>query len=43
MSEPSVDRQVPMRFVIVAFAVSVVIGVAVAYFGIHGQLGGGIP
>ncbi len=43
MSESPVNAPVPMRFVVVAFVVAVVIGIAVAYFGIHGQLGGGIP
>ena len=41
-STPPTPR-VPVRFVIVTFVVSIVIGVAIAYYGIHGQLGGGIP
>lgn len=43
MSSPSVDAKVPTSFVVVAFAVAIVAGVAIAYFGLHGQIGAGIP
>jgi hypothetical protein len=33
----------PFRFLIVTFVVSVAIGVAIIYYGMHGQIGGGIP
>jgi hypothetical protein len=33
----------PLAFVIVTFAAAIGIGVAIAYFGIHGQIGGTIP
>jgi len=38
-----VSTEVSKRFVVVVFAVAIVVGIAVAYFGIHGQLGGSIP
>ncbi len=43
MSEAPVDTRVPVRFVVVAFGVAIAVGIAVAYFGIHGQIGAGIP
>ncbi len=43
VTDPPVSTQVPMRFIVVVFAVAIVVGVAVAYFGIHGQIGGSIP
>jgi hypothetical protein len=33
----------PYRFLVVTFAVSITIGALIAYFGIHGQLGAGVP
>lgn len=41
MSPPSAG--LPWTFLVVTFAVAVVVVVLVAYFGIHGQLGAGIP
>jgi hypothetical protein len=43
VSDPPVRAEVPTKFVVVVFAVAIVVGVAVAYFGIHGQFGGSIP
>jgi len=43
VSDPPVTAEVPKRFIVVVFAVAIVVGIAVAYFGIHGQIGGGIP
>ncbi len=37
------DTRVPMGFLIGIFAVAIVVGVVVAYLGIHGQIGTGIP
>ncbi len=33
----------PLSFVIVVFAVAIAIGAAIAYLGITGQIGAGIP
>ena len=43
MPEPAHSAPVSRAFVVVTFAVAIVIGIAIAYFGIHGTLGGGIP
>ena len=32
-----------VAFLVVAFAAAIAVGIAVIYFGIHGQLGGPIP
>lgn len=41
MPEPS--PPVPLTFIIVTFAVAIVVGALIIYFGINGQLGGPIP
>jgi hypothetical protein len=33
----------PRSFLIITFAVAIAVGVLIAYFGITGQLGAGIP
>lgn len=43
MTGPRPTPEPPYRFFAVAFAISIAIGAAVIYFGIHGQLGWGIP
>jgi len=41
MTEPS--PPVPLAFAIVVFAVAIVVAVIIAYFGLRGQLGAGVP
>ncbi len=43
MSSPPADSKVPPAFVIVLFAAAIVVGVVVAYLGITGAIGAGIP
>jgi hypothetical protein len=43
MSAPPPSDPFPMGFVIVTFAASIAIGVAIVYFGLRAQLGWGIP
>ncbi|MGB6500008.1 MAG: hypothetical protein WBG19_01210 [Thermoplasmata archaeon] len=43
MAAPVESSPFPTAFVVVTFAASIAIGVAIAYFGIHGQIGGTIP
>lgn len=43
MSATSAGAPVPRSFVIVIFAIALVVGVAIAYLGTTGQLGAGIP
>ena len=43
MPESSPDPSIPPAFLIVVFAVAILIGALVAYFGITGHLGAGIP
>ncbi|MFY9717217.1 MAG: hypothetical protein WAK40_04715 [Thermoplasmata archaeon] len=43
MTAPSPSAPFPTSFVVVTFAASIVIGIAIVYFGIQGQLGWGIP
>ncbi|HUJ77657.1 MAG TPA: hypothetical protein VLX64_01480 [Thermoplasmata archaeon] len=43
MPEPPNPAPVSRTFVVVTFAAAIVIGVAIAYLGIRGTLGGGIP
>jgi hypothetical protein len=40
---PPPTPPVPTRFVVVTFAVAIAVGVLIAYFGLHGQIGAGIP
>jgi hypothetical protein len=35
--------ELPLRFVVVTFVAATVVGVAILYFGLTGQLGAGIP
>lgn len=34
---------IPWRFIVTLFAVAIVVGIAIAYLGITGQIGGPIP
>lgn len=43
MSDAPAAPEFPYRFAIIAFVVSILIGVAVFYYGVHGQIGAGIP
>jgi len=43
MSSPSTTSAPSSAFVVVTFAVAIAIGVLIAYLGITGQIGAGIP
>jgi hypothetical protein len=43
VNAPPIDTKVPPAFVIGLFAVAIIVGVAIAYLGITGQIGTGIP
>jgi hypothetical protein len=40
---PPPSPKVSNVFIVVAFTVAILIGIAIVYFGINGQLGGPIP
>ncbi len=43
MSPPVPSTRVPIGFLIGIFAAATVVGVVIAYLGIHGSIGTGIP
>ncbi len=43
MTAETPDPKVPLRFVIVTFLAAGLVGAAILYFGLGGQLGGPIP
>jgi len=43
MATPATNAPFPLRFVVVTFAISIVIGVVIAYYGMQGHLGWGVP
>jgi hypothetical protein len=42
-SDPAGTAPVPRAFVLVVFAVALVVAAAIAYYGFTGQLGAGVP
>ena len=43
MSTPGPQPEFPLRFVVVTFVLAGVVGAAILYFGLRGQLGAAIP
>jgi hypothetical protein len=43
LQAPEKDPPVPRTFLITVFGASILVGAAIMYFGVRGQLGWGIP